>query len=531
MAVQPQTPPLSTATASVPTVSPTQKHRPDNVAMAESPSKKAKLSQSSETSRLTAETVRIIAESQHRCSILNDSAAAVLASDSEYRIREIIQDSMKFMKHAKRGRLITEDINAALRLRNVAPTYGFGKTIAPVQLVQPARAPSGSEKSTSQFKNLLPDLYFTDFDAKSLKEHVEMALPPLPLEVTVASHWLAIGGVQPVIPQNPLPVYMEAPKDECVSTVADISKESSITNSVATNNNVRHVLSKELQLYFDHMVESLAGGDEARKKAVLTSISEEPGLLQLLPYFVQHVTNSVRLAVDKTRKDNESGNNLPVLVSSMRLVRALLSNSHFHIEAYLHTLLPVIITCVVGKRLFKKPRDNHWKLRDYAARILHDICNKYRDKYENVQTRISKTFMDAILNPKKSLTTHYGAIVGLSTLGKHVVDVTILPILGTYIQHIRAVLDVTAMKPKSIRRFEAVKVVGALCYALCTSATYKRPRDGTASGVPIFVPNMSNLTQTRFQDLPVDFRDLVEGLEKSTESSIYPHQANDSSFK
>lgn len=48
-----------------------------------------------------------------------------LASDTEYRVREIIQEAMKFMKHAKRDKLTTGDINAALRLRNVEQLYGY----------------------------------------------------------------------------------------------------------------------------------------------------------------------------------------------------------------------------------------------------------------------------------------------------------------------------------------------------------------------------------------------------------------------
>jgi transcription initiation factor TFIID subunit 6 len=74
-----------------------------------------------------------------------------LASDTEYRLREIIQEAMKvkkkkkkkkkiklrlfifylffkFMKHSKRDKLTPADINSALRLRHVEQLFG---TISP----------------------------------------------------------------------------------------------------------------------------------------------------------------------------------------------------------------------------------------------------------------------------------------------------------------------------------------------------------------------------------------------------------------
>lgn len=63
---------------------------------------------------------------------LKDDAAVALSQDVEYRLREIIQvfqfndnlkscskDAMKFMRHAKRMTLLPDDINSALKVRNV----------------------------------------------------------------------------------------------------------------------------------------------------------------------------------------------------------------------------------------------------------------------------------------------------------------------------------------------------------------------------------------------------------------------------
>lgn len=58
-----------------------------------------------------------------------------------------MQESLKFMRHAKREVLTTEDVNAALRLRNVEALYGFTANNDPLNFV---RAGTGN------------DLYFID---------------------------------------------------------------------------------------------------------------------------------------------------------------------------------------------------------------------------------------------------------------------------------------------------------------------------------------------------------------------------------
>lgn len=78
-----------------------------------------------EDARISKETVKVISQGISGLGDLKDEVAAALASDAEYRVREIIQDASKFMRHSKRNTLSTEDINAALRLRNVEPLYGL----------------------------------------------------------------------------------------------------------------------------------------------------------------------------------------------------------------------------------------------------------------------------------------------------------------------------------------------------------------------------------------------------------------------
>ena len=69
-------------------------------------------------SHLPTESIKIIAEFAGIAD-LKDDVAQALAQDIEYRLRDIIQEAMKFMRHAKRSKLSTEDINHALKVRNL----------------------------------------------------------------------------------------------------------------------------------------------------------------------------------------------------------------------------------------------------------------------------------------------------------------------------------------------------------------------------------------------------------------------------
>lgn len=115
-------------------------------------------------------------------------------------------------------------------------------------------------------------------------------------------------------------------------------------------------------------------------------------------------------------------NNLALLIYLMRMVKALMDNPTLYLEKYvsgankiniyihfkiyhffihliillqsqLHELIPAVATCIVSRQLCLRPDvDNHWALRDFAARLMAQSCKTFSTTTNNIQSRITKTF-------------------------------------------------------------------------------------------------------------------------------------------
>ncbi|XVF21071.1 hypothetical protein REPUB_Repub12eG0059000 [Reevesia pubescens] len=377
------------------------------------------------------ETIEVIAQSIGINNLSTDAALS-LAPDVEYRMREIMQEAIKCMRHSRRTTLTTDDVDGALNLRNVEPVYGFA---------------SGGPL---QFKRAVGhrDLFYIDDKDVDLKDVIEAPLPKAPLDTRVVCHWLAIEGVQPAIPENAPVGVIAAPSNGKTYEQKD-------ELPVDIKLPVKHVLSRELQLYFDKITElTVRKSDSALFKEALVSLATDSGLHPLVPYFTYFISDEVSRGL----------NDYSLLFALMRVVWSLLQNPHIHIEPYLHQLMPSVVTCLVSKKLGNRIADNHWELRDFTAKLVASICKRFGHVYNTLQTRLTKTLLNALLDPKRALTQHYGAIQGLAALGPNVVRLLILPNLEPYLQLLEPELLQEKQK-NEMKRYEAWRVYGALLRA------------------------------------------------------------------
>lgn len=425
----------------------------------------------SSRARIPAKTVASIAETIG-AGVLDDRTAKALASDVEYRLRLVFQDAIKCMRHGKRDTLTAEDVNSALRLRGCEPLYGFGAGGGSVG------ADVGGFRATRED----PEVFYVDEEEIDLKDLLNRRLPRPPAEVSLTPHWLAVEGVQPQIPENPLPV---PPEPRPVEAPLGAKRPRPTSRAEDPDGGglapvVSHVLSKDLQYYFDKVTGLVRTGsgegateeDAALLRTALKSLSEDVGLHNLMPYFTQFIT-------EETTQNLRDLSRLKTLI---QMIRALLSNSDINVELYLHQLMPSVVTCVVAKRLCQSVDEDHWSLRDDAAGTIAFICSKFGDAYPSIQPRITRTLLQALLNTKP-LPTHYGSIKGLHALGPKVVREVIMPHLREYMDKLEPMLEppapvdhdalksmneadrnaaVTKAKLAVIRHGDATRVMGAL---------------------------------------------------------------------
>ncbi|GLI67285.1 hypothetical protein VaNZ11_011470 [Volvox africanus] len=467
---------------------------------------------------------------------LTEEAAKALAPDVEYRLREIIQDALKFARHCKRTKLTTQDINNAMRLRNLEPLYGFLGNNDPAKFV----------RATGH-----PDVYFVRDAMVPLEQITYAPLPKAPNHTTVMPHWLFIDGVQPQTEENAAverpPPPAKRPRLAAAGTVrgpggaaaqssppaggtlgqqdgaggrgrrgaaaavapgtaAEAGGPASLdaggmTGSVSERVQlpVQHILSDEMQRLLEQIKQILATaagpaagigegalwgelGEPACASAAAASLVLTPMQRAILvtmqtdPGMQQLLPYLTKYVCD----DVAAGlRHLPRLHMVLRVVQALLLNPSVHLEPYLHQLMPPLLTCCMAKALGPSPTCDHWRLRDSAAALVAQLCSRFGEPFYSLKVKVSKQLLRALLDGSKPLTSHYGAVVGLAALGHATVRLLLLPQLEPYLAKLQPALEA---RKEGLRQYEATRVYGALLTAAGT-ATYDKLVGAAADGL------------------------------------------------
>ncbi|KAF9240277.1 TATA box binding protein associated factor-domain-containing protein [Melanogaster broomeanus] len=384
------------------------------------PGPKSKSAQTHHTGLYKADSVKDVAESLGITN-LADTVASSLASDVEYRIHQVVEAPSRYMRHARRTTLTTADIDLALRTLNIEPLYGH------------------TPHAPFTFRRALPfphlasagAVYFVedeeiDFDKVLREEKITV-----PRGVNWTAHWLAVEGVQPLVPENPPAVPREEPSPATTATNGKPSlpggapapgrQQQQAGQQNQQTQLVKQVLSRELQLYYTRLASSLlppssSVSDSAKRTAALASLRADAGLQALLPYLVRWVGEGVVSVLREATPGEQDGETLEVLLDA---VGAILENGTLFIEPYLHQLLPAILSILLHSTL---PRSHATHLRTAAAQTLGRLLTQHSTTYPSLSPRIMKTLLVALLGgAPKPLGTREGAIRGLVGIGKEAV--------------------------------------------------------------------------------------------------------------
>jgi transcription initiation factor TFIID subunit 6 len=373
-----------------------------------------------------------------------------------------------------RRRLHAADINMALEMQGSEKLYGV-----PWQAAVDPDSNDSSNSNSSQVAVV---------NLKDFLQHSHM--PAAPTEVALNMHWLAVDGVQPEIPQNPISskstsgvngnVYSGASNNP--AHVGSMQEEAAdASGSVRVNRLQASLLSEELQLYFTRVclaMELSSGGtggssqasqtatsasqttaaaqmtlpqqQQQQQDAVIASVATDTGLQELVPFLVRYCQSELYWHAEQGHVEH--------CRCLVRLAVALLQNQHLHLELHLHELLPALMTCVVAKRLTPLNKsvstnssvsastavnknksqaaaaaataaaaNNHYALRREAAAALVHACRLFGDEYATLKARVLRTLCNAVA-PDQALSSRYGGLVAISLFGTKAIDAFVLPV-------------------------------------------------------------------------------------------------------
>ncbi|KAG4277298.1 transcription initiation factor TFIID subunit 6 [Fusarium proliferatum] len=336
-------------------------------------------------------------------SSLNEEALKCLAQDVEYRIGQVIVESLRFMRAARRTTLTVNDISLALRALDVEPLYGYDST-RPLRYGEASLGPG-------------QPLFYIEDEEVDFEKLINAPLPKVPRDMGFTAHWLAIEGVQPSIPQNP--TTSESRSQELLPKGPGANPALSAlagNDNVSMKPSVKHIVSKELILYFDKIQAAVLDDNPDEevvrlRQAALGSVRDDPGLHQLIPYFITFIMDRVTHHLDDTF----------TLKQMMELTNALIENKSLFLDPYASPLSAPALTCLMARKLGTEEGTDALKeqydLRQLAASLVGRIARKYSASNTLLRPKLTRTCLKYFLDPTKPPAVLYGAIHGLLEAG------------------------------------------------------------------------------------------------------------------
>jgi hypothetical protein len=247
-------------------------------------------------------------------------------------------------------------------------------------------------------------------------------------------HWISIEGKRPNIPENFI-------RDTTISIrgVTQEKEQKEVKEQESTNLKgvkvvppIIHNISKELQIFLDNFEQRFhkeiknsklnSNPIFAKSKELevsLNVIENEPGVVELIPYIIEFLMTSL------TNKQYLGDSKVHMII--LHYVDALLRNSFFYLEPYLHQILSLVLSLILMENI-SNVVDLNVCVKNFAVGILKNIFDRFETKYPNFINQLLAVFKANIIpdKTKPAFLTVYGAIKALNILGPcHIIDIVL----------------------------------------------------------------------------------------------------------
>ncbi|XP_065064238.1 TAF6-like RNA polymerase II p300/CBP-associated factor-associated factor 65 kDa subunit 6L [Rhopilema esculentum] len=314
---------------------------------------------------------------------LPENILASLSEDVTFRLRETINNALKFMRHSKRRYLATDDFNKALKWSNSPTVYGQGGVDVP---------------SFRSFNFKDSTISFTEDKDTNLRETAfDSTLPADPGEVSIKAQWLVFEG------------------HNCSG--GKQSKEE-IPN--------REELEEPFASYLEQIILSVFGTNLNARKVALDNIRTSGKLQSILPYMVTFLASQV--------KSCSGSEGLKTIVTGVLLiVHSLVENALLFLVPYVLQLVKLLLFIITDENL---PVE-FWDSKLTAARILTQLCRRHMSTMNYLPHHLLKAYQETVADETKPLASIYGAAFGISCLGAEPAHQIVYPILLKRIESIK----------------------------------------------------------------------------------------------
>lgn len=342
--------------------------------------------------QLSPDTVIHLAESIGLSNI-SPNVARALAEDASYRCRELANLCSQLLRHGKRRKLTTQDVDRAMKWYNADPVYGHGAG---------SNEPGYSRiYDTTKPGNVT--LFVNDEKLIDLRPYALTQSPAILASMsTIQGSWLSLEGTY--LPENEEHKPVEYPPPSA--------------------------LTQQLMQYYSALLGVILGNSEQLLQVMLEDVQTNSKIGVLVPLLVTFIRNGIQRHCE----------NQTLMRRLLYLLQALFSNPLLNLspKPYLSHLVTALLSSLIIDRPNRDRNDfdclsanvGHVQ---HASQILRQVLNRWATPVNQLRSQTHRALREYLKDSKISYSSHFGALAAMIALGPAVLNECLLPQMGQYL--------------------------------------------------------------------------------------------------